>query len=242
MPSDRPTGDRVSFPETAWTHVLAGRFGDETATARAFEELCRQYWPAIFSYLRALGLTKEEAEDATQEFVAEFLLGEPLLRADPERGRLRAYMKQSLRHFLSNRTRAANRLKRGGKLEHLELESTDPSPGLATDAPPDETYDREWAWTVMERAMISLKENYAARGKGAVFDLIKPALAGADTLTSYALLGQSAGMSEAQIKLEVHRARRRLGDRLRREVAATVASEADVETEMRYLLTVLARQ
>ena len=230
------------FPETAWTRVLQGRGGDEGATARALEDLCRQYWPAIYSYVRALGLAKEEAEDAAQDFVSEFMLGDPLQRADPERGRLRSYIKQSVRHFLAKRHRDDSRQKRGGGQSPVPLEDAERFDAPAIAAPPDETYDREWAWTVMERAMASLRESYASRGKGAVFDLIKPALAGGDSLKPYAAIGLSAGVSEAQIKLEVHRARRRLGDSLRREVAATVAVETDVEAELRYLLTVLTHE
>ena len=237
MPSSLDASGRVFFPDTAWTRVLSGRSGDEAATGRALEELCRQYWPAIYSYLRALGLTKEEAEDAAQDFVGEFMLGEPLHRADPERGRLRSYMKQSIRHFLAKRVRDAARLKRGGSYSHVALDQA-PEPGAA--ATPDEAYDREWAFTVMERAMTTLRESYAVRGKGAIFDLLKPALAGAEALQPYAAIGLSAGVSEAQIKLEVHRARRRLADVLRREVAASVATDADVEAELRYLLTVLS--
>ncbi len=239
MSGSRTAAAHISFPDTAWTRVLAGRCGDARQTARALEDLCGQYWPAIFSYLRALGQTKEEAEDAAQEFTAAFILGEPLHRADPERGRLRSYMKQSIRNFLAKRIRDSARLKRGGGAAHVALDdATDPAVG----SPSDEAYDREWAFTVMERAMTSLRENYTARGKGALFDLLKPALAGAESLQPYAVLGLSAGVSEAQIKLEVHRARRRLADVLRREVAATVATEAAVEEELRYLLTVLSHE
>jgi RNA polymerase sigma factor (sigma-70 family) len=238
MPSDPAASSRVPFPDTAWTHVLAGRCGSEGQTVRALEELCRQYWPAIYSYLRALGLTKEEAEDVTQEFTAEFILGEPLHRADPARGSLRAYMKQSIRNYLANRARSIGRLKRGGNVVHVAVET---AADTASAAPPDEAYDREWALTVMERAMTSLRESYAARGKSALFDLLKTGLAGG-ALQPYAAIGLSAGVSEAQIRLEVHRARRRLADALRREVAATVAAETDVDAELRYLLAVLSHE
>ncbi len=229
----------IQFPETMWTRVLKGRGADPDSTVRALEDLCRQYWPAIYSYVRALGLAKEDAEDASQEFVSHFILGDSLHNADPARGRLRAYMKQSIRNFLAKRHRDATRLKRGGTDEAVPLDEA-AEPGI--DAPPDEAYDREWAWTVMERAVTTLRDSYAARGKAAMFDFIKPSLASADELQPYAEIGLSAGVSEAQIKLEVHRARRRFADALRREVAATVAAEADIEAELRYLLTALAHE
>lgn len=237
-PPLQPASGRINFPDTAWTRVLQGRGGDPEAVERALEDLCRQYWPAIYSYIRALGLAKEEAEDAAQDFVAEFILGRALHRVNPEAGRLRSYMKQSIRNFLASRARDAASIKRGGGVQHADLDSLLEQP--ATDAPPDASYDREWAWAIMERSMAVLKEGYHSRGKAALFDLIKPALAGTENLPPYALLSQSTGVSESQIKLEVHRARRRLADTLRREVAATVAAEADVEEELRYLLKALA--
>ena len=42
------------------------------------------------------------------------------------------------------------------------------------------------------------------------------------------------------VRVAVHRLRQRYGDLLRREVAHTVASEAEVDEELRYLLRVLS--
>lgn len=233
---------RAYFPDTAWTQVLQSKGGDAAATAKALDVLCRQYWPAIYGYVRALGMDREEAEDVAQEFVAEFILGEPLHRADQAVGRLRSYMKQSVRNFLAKRLRDAGRLKRGGGVELVSWEASSASGQAAAAAPSDQLYDREWALRVMEQAMARLRESYTARNKGPLFELLKPALAGADTLQPYAVIAQSAGVSEAQIKLEVHRARRRLADALRQEVAATVAHESEVDQELRYLLAVLSHE
>ena len=56
---------------------------------------------------------------------------------------------------------------------------------------------------------------------------------------SYAELGVELGLSEAGIKMEVMRLRARFRERLRAEVAQTVADPAEVEAECRYLLSVL---
>ena len=46
-------------------------------------------------------------------------------------------------------------------------------------------------------------------------------------------------MKENTVKVAVHRMRQRLGRLLREEVAQTVARDEDVETELRYLLSVV---
>jgi hypothetical protein len=71
---------------------------------------------------------------------------------------------------------------------------------------------------------------------------LKPGLISPDLLKPYAEIATLTGMTEGQVKLEVHRARRRLADELRAEVAATLPPEEDVEDELRYLLSVLSHE
>jgi hypothetical protein len=100
---------RASFPVTAWTQVVTAREGDEVASKAALEELCKGYWPAIYTYLRALGCDREEALDETQEFMTHFIQGGGLHNVSPERGRLRSYLRQSLRNHLTTVRRDAAR-------------------------------------------------------------------------------------------------------------------------------------
>ena len=92
----------------------------------------------------------------------------------------------------------------------------------------------------MRRAMDRMESRYRERGREALFTELKAGLISPDLLKPYAEIGASLGMNESQVKLEVHRARRRLADELREEVAGTLEPGADVEEELRYLLTVLS--
>ena len=47
-------------------------------------------------------------------------------------------------------------------------------------------------------------------------------------------------MGEGAVRVAVHRLRQRYGELLRREVAHTLASEQDVDEELRYLFQVLS--
>jgi len=73
---------------------MSARQPGEPGSTEALEELCRSYWPAIYTYLRALGCDREEALDETQEFLARFINGGGLESVAPERGRLRSYLRQ----------------------------------------------------------------------------------------------------------------------------------------------------
>jgi RNA polymerase sigma factor (sigma-70 family) len=209
----------------------------------AREEVCRAYWPPVASYFRALGCDREDALDLTQELLAEFCDGGGLERVTPEVGSLRSYLKTTARNRLINFRRDAATKKRGSGAFHLPLEELDDSNVPADPKMADAFYDQRWAWTIFRRAMDSLAENYASRGKGPLFEALKGGLISQDSLKPYAELGATFGVGEAQIKLEVHRARKRLADTLRQEVLGTLGPNSDlaaVESELRYLLRVLA--
>jgi len=98
----------------------------------------------------------------------------------------------------------------------------------------DQWFDKRWAWAVMRRAMERLEARYAERGRAAVFSELKAGMISPDLLKPYAEIGAPLGMNESQVKLEVHRARRRLADELRAEVAGTMEPGANVDEELRY--------
>ena len=229
---------RAAFPVTAWTQVLSLHSGSREA-ALALEEICRAYWPAIYTFLRALGCEREEARDFTQDFLCGLIATEALQKVAPERGRLRSYLMQAVRNHLASARRDAVRLKRGGGQAMIsmdEMEAFD-VPGQPETA--DAWFDRRWAWAVLRRAMERMQAHFADRGRTELFEALKPGLADPDLLKPYAEIGAYLGMTEGHVKLEMHRARKRLAEELRSEVAATLDAGGDVDGELRYLLGVL---
>ncbi len=236
------TDPRAAFPVTSWTQVMSARRADEPGSTAALEALCRDYWPAIYTYLRALGCDREEALDETQEFLSGFINGGGLESVSPERGRLRSYLRQSVRNQLATTRRDAARQKRGGGQTLISLDDAETFDVPSEPERADQWFDRRWAWSVMRRAMERLESRYAERGRGNLFTELKAGLISPDLLKPYAEIGASLGMNESQVKLEVHRARRRLADELRSEVASTLEPGANVDEELRYLLTVLSSE
>ncbi len=227
------------FPPTAWSRVAAAAVAGEPEKARAaMSEICERYWQPARKFLRFLGAGEQDAEDMTQEFFAKWATPDNVARLDPDKGRLRSYLKQSLRHFFVNTWQRAGRLKRGGGLEIVGMESAGDVP-----AEPDAAgalYDREWAAAVLAAVFARLRATYDGRGKAALFDLLRPGLPGGNGLQPLAAAAVSAGVSEPQIKLDLHRLRRRFGEMLREEVASTLAQPDDLEDELRHLLHVMS--
>ncbi|HZT23955.1 MAG TPA: sigma-70 family RNA polymerase sigma factor, partial [Verrucomicrobiae bacterium] len=110
------------FATTHWTVVLAAGQRSTPQADRALEELCRTYWFPLYAYVRRRGYSKEDAEDLTQAFFARFLARNYLAGLSAERGRFRAFLLASLKHFLANEWDKSQRQKRGGQVPHLSLD------------------------------------------------------------------------------------------------------------------------
>jgi RNA polymerase sigma factor (sigma-70 family) len=236
--SSMPHTHYAPFPATAWTRVLAAQNVDEGGTL-ALEEVCRAYWRPAYSFLRALGCQREDALDLTQDFLSKFSQAVSGIAAvDPQKGKLRSYMKEMLRHHFYNHVRDSSRQKRGGGQKILPLHELEGWEEPAEGTSADHHYDQAWAFTLLERAMKLLRESYEKRGKLALFDLIKEGLLLTGELPQRAQIMATAGVTDAQLRVELHRARKRLVEALQREVTE-VAGPDGVDEELRYLLNVL---
>ncbi len=229
------------FPTTLWTVVLhAGR--DEPAQARAaLAQLCQAYWYPLYSFVRHRGYSPHDAQDLTQAFFAHLLEKRGLGRVDPERGRFRTFLLAALKNFLANDHNRSHARKRGGgeMIVSLDQEAGESrfrlEPGH--EMTPERHYERQWAVTLLNQVLESLREEHRAEGKGALFEELKAVLTGG--AGAYAEMAARLGKSEGAIKVAVHRLRHRYRELIRARIAETV-EEGDVEDELRYLMAVLA--
>jgi DNA-directed RNA polymerase specialized sigma24 family protein len=228
------------FATTQWNVVLAARNGSESQARAALELLCDAYWFPLYAYVRRRGHAADEARDLTQEFFADLLSRDFLAAIDQSKGRFRSFLLASLEHFLSHERDRQRALKKGGSVRTMSLDANaaetryhhEPADQLT----PELVFERRWGLTVMERAMERLRAETGDQAER--FERLKPCLTG-DHPDRYREIATALGMTEAAVKTAVHRLRERYGRLLRDEVAATVASPADVDEELRHLLGVL---
>ena len=198
---------------------------------------------AILSTLVVLAGQREEALDETQEFLTHFIRdGGGIQSVTPDRGRLRSYLRQSLRNHVASVRRDAARQKRGGGKMQISLDDVETFDVPSEPEAADQWFDRRWAWSVIRTAMERMEARYTARGRKDLFSELKAGLISPDLLKPYVEIAKLVRMTEGQVKLEVHRARRRLADELRAEVAITLPPGGDVEEELRYLLSVMSHE
>ena len=230
------------FETTNWTLVVRAADAHSDEGAAALEELCRTYWRPLYSYARNLGLPPPDAEDLTQGFFADILARDAIARADASRGRFRTFLITSFKNFHSRQRAAAGREKRGGGKPILSLDVLQDAESQFLAEPrtkdsPEESFDRRWASSLLAKALTAVRADYEHLGKAALFDELKAAIWGGGSRCGYASIGQRHGMSEGAVKVAIHRLRQKFGEQFQREVSNTVSNPADVEDEIRYLLT-----
>jgi hypothetical protein len=100
-------------------------------------------------------------------------------------------------------------------------------------------FDKAWAVSTFQQAMNRVHDEYAAAGKAALFEALKPGLWGDSREASSAEMAARLRLSEAALKMATLRLRRRFRDALRQEVGQTVADPTALDDEVRYLISVL---
>src|SRR5262249_42896451 len=153
-----------------------------------------------------LGLSRERAHELFQEFFAWMLEGDFLAKAEPERGRFRAFLKVALRRFATDELRRAAALKRGGggALESLDREDA-PAPGDHVQATREEELDRAWRAALVDEAFERTRLELERRERGVAFAVFRDHyLAGGPEL-DYRALAERHGISTADVSNHLQR-------------------------------------
>jgi RNA polymerase sigma-70 factor (ECF subfamily) len=233
------------FVTTHWSVVLTAAGSDTPRAQAALGQLCRLYWYPIYHFIRRQGHAMHDAQDLTQEFFARLLEKNWVAHADQSRGRFRSFLLLVLERFLAVEWHKANALKRGGSRHCVPLPLDTAETRYASEpaeaGTPEQAFEKQWALTLLETVLRELRSEHEQEGKGRLFEALKPCLLGSRESQPYATLATEQAMSEGAIKVAVHRLRQRYRERLKAEIAHTVASPADVDAEMRHLFRVLAR-
>ncbi len=242
-PSSSVLGD--IFATTHWSVVVTAGQRHTPQSDHALEELCRTYWFPLYAYVRRRGYAKEDAEDPTQTFFVRFLEKNYLEGLSAERGRFRAFLLASLKHFLANEWDKSQRQKRGGGVTLLSLDwqTADTQFQIAATAEPspEQAFDREWALALLACVIERLRAECAAENDDRLFAVLKPFLTVGKGAIPYPQAAAELGISEGAVRTAVHRLRRRYREVLRDEIAQTLSDPANVAEEMQALFSAFSR-
>ena len=229
------------FPPSHWSWVEQAR-GGGSDSEEARDRLCKTYWKPLYRYALRRGLSKEDAEDAVQGFIASLLSRKSLANVERGRGRFRTFLLSGMRNHMSDVNSAARAEKRGGGAMHYSLNLDADEQGYAelaveTDSP-EKAFERAWAMEVMARARGKLKAECVASGKGEVFAGLFPEN-GVGDMAEGAAAGARLGLAESGFRTLAMRLRHRWRDLIRAELAQTVSTREALDEEMAALRAAL---
>ena len=234
-----------TFPNTRWSLVLAARQPQSPESAAALETICRAYWYPLYAYVRRAGQSPPDAQDITQEFFCRLLEKRWLDSADRQKGKLRTFLVVALKHFMSNEQRRASAQRRGGGQAHALFDTAFAESRYAADShslAPDETFDQQWALTLLNLTVNRLRDEFSVAGKPEDFEILKSCLTADRGSIDYAAVAEQLGMKEGAARVAAHRLRKRFREIYREEISQTLADGSDLDTELRHLAAALARQ
>ncbi len=222
---------------------MAVRDSDPARAQQALEQLCQTYWYPLYAYVRLSGFQPAEAEDVVQGFFVHLFEHETFKKADPERGRCRCFLVSCLRKYIADQRARAACQKRGGGQRIFSLDVAKAEQRYQLHAGPagnpEAAFDRHWALTAIDKVFDQLEAECAAAGTVQLFTQLKDAIAGDKGPTTYAQLAPGLGLSEQEVRLAVHRLRKRYRALFREEIGQLVLRPEDVDDEIAHLFRVL---
>ena len=149
-------GSQRQFPQTDWDLLLPAK------APEPMELLARRYWKPLYFFVRQHRFDIETSKDIVQGFLANLMAHGTFFKADPKLGRFRAFILTALRNFIKNWTKSGSRLKRGGGLKPVSLDSSADiaesfSRFTSSEDPPDRAVNRLWARSLLEQSLEDLK-------------------------------------------------------------------------------------
>ncbi|GAB5405675.1 MAG: sigma factor [Aureliella sp.] len=238
------TGSAAHFATTQWTLVWKAASEDSSVGRSALEQIVGRNWQPLYSYARRRGLNREDAEDATQEFLHEIIRGNLLEKLDPARGKFRAFLLTAWKRFLIDDYRGRKAEKRGGQVQvfpmdfdtgersWLELESRQPDP--------DRAFNVAWAKGLLEEANNRLRSEYDSPDRASSLKALKPYMTLSPTAADYQRLAGQLESTVGAVKVALHRLRGRYGVALREVVLETLDDPQDLDAEIQELIRIMA--
>jgi len=139
------------FPDTKWTILAEATLNGDDSGRDALGEICHKYKDPVDRVIQSKGVYAERVEDVRQDFFLSLMKGSFFKKANPTHGKFRSFLLNALRQFLVDDYRKLMTQKRGGELEHVEVEDD-----IAISETDDTEFDLVWAETLFDSAMLAV--------------------------------------------------------------------------------------
>ena len=205
-------GPLHKFPVTNHSAIVGARSDDETIRRRAFDTILNSYWKPVYKYVRLKWqATNEDAKDLTQGFFANAFEKHHFASYDATKASFQTFLRTCLDGFVANEHKAGKRLKRGGDMDHYQLDFAAAEDELAAHASstltPEEHFHREWMRSTFTAAVEAFRQRCIATDRMVHFQLFERYDL-SDDAVSYASLANEFGLEQATVNNYLAAARR----------------------------------
>jgi len=207
-------GPLHKFPVTNHSAIVNARSDDQAIRRRAFDIILNSYWKPVYKYVRLKWQAgNEDAKDLTQGFFANAYEKNHFASYDATKASFQTFLRACLDGFVANERKARQRLKRGGDMDHYQLDFAAAEDELAAHASaatlnPEEYFHREWLRWMFTMAVEEFRERCVESGRMVHFQLFERYDLNDDRDASYASLAEEFGLDVTTVNNYLAAARR----------------------------------
>jgi len=169
-------GPAHRFPATNHSAIINARSDDSRVRRRAFDTILASYWKPAYKYIRLKWRAgNEDAKDLTQGFFANAFEKNYFATYDARKASFQTFLRTCLDGFVANERKAGQRLKRGGDVDHYQLDFAAAEHELAAHASstlsPEDYFHREWVRWMFTLAVDAFRQHCEESGRTVHFQL-----------------------------------------------------------------------
>ena len=236
-------GPLHKFPVTNHSAIVGARSDDQVVRRRAFDTILASYWKPAYKYIRLKWhADNEDAKDLTQGFFANAFERNHFAAYDAHKASFQTFLRTCLDGFVSNERKAGRRLKRGGDMDHYQLDFASAEDEIASHAAastlsPEEYFHREWVRWMFTLAVDAFRRRCDESGRAVHFQLFERYDLNDDNReVSYASLAKEFGLEQATVNNYLAAARRDFRRIVVEKLREITATDEEFRTEARSLL------
>ena len=236
-------GPLHKFPVTNHSAIIGARSDDQVTRRRAFDTILSSYWKPAYKYIRLKWQAdNEDAKDLTQGFFADAFEKNHFASYDATKASFQTFLRTCLDGFVANERKAGRRLKRGGDMDHYQLDYATAENELAThastDLSPEDYFHREWVRWMFTLAVDTLRQRCDESGRSVHFQLFERYDLRDDANVSYASLAEEFDLDTATVNNYLAAVRRDFRRVVLEKLREITATDEEFRTEARSLLGV----
>jgi RNA polymerase sigma-70 factor (ECF subfamily) len=217
----------ISQIQTLWS-VVRQAHGDQTSVASAQKSLLDRYGGAVRRYALAALRDEDAADEVFQEFALKFVRGD-FGKADPGRGKFRAFVKTVVYRLVVDYQRRKKALVREGPLHSNLAEPAAANDDAAAEAESEAVFRASWRDELLARCWQRLEEEEKQNG-APYFSVLRYRVDHPDAHSPELAAGLSEQLGKSinagAVRVLLHRARDAFAEVLLEEVVQSLETDS----------------